>query len=112
MINAAELATYDQVKQFVLSRNLLQDGVPCHLSCGFVAGVVAVIFGSPMDVLKTRMMQAPMGMYRNPLDCVIKTLRNEGFFAFYKGFGPNVVRLSSWVCIMFLTLEQVKKRMG
>jgi len=41
---------------------------------------LAVIFGSPFDVVKTRMMNSLKGTgnsYKNPLDCVIKTLKNE-----------------------------------
>lgn len=47
--------------------------------------------------------------YKNTVDCFIKTLKNEGILAFYKGFLPNFGRLGSWNVVMFLTLEQVKK---
>ncbi len=57
-------------------------------------------------------MNAEPGKYSNPLQCASETLRNEGPSAFYKGFGPNVVRLAGWNVIMFLTLEQVKKAMA
>lgn len=70
-----------------------------------MAGITACIVGSPVDVLKTRVMNAPSGMYSNPLDCVYKTLMNEGPKAFYKGFIPNACRLAGWNCVMFLTLE-------
>nr|BAA92173.1 uncoupling protein b [Symplocarpus renifolius] len=72
IINAAELASYDQVKQ-----------------------------------MKSRMMGD--SAYKSTFDCFIKTLKNDGPLAFYKGFIPNFGRLGSWNVIMFLTLEQVKK---
>jgi solute carrier family 25 uncoupling protein 8/9 len=75
-----------------------------------MAGFTACCVGSPVDVLKTRIMNAPKGVYSGPLDVVYQTVKNEGFFAFYKGFVPNVARLAGWNCVMFLTLEQVKKR--
>jgi len=109
IINAAELASYDQYKQWVLAYGLFQDGIPCHIFCAAWSGLTAVIFGSPVDVLKTRIMQAPKGTYANPLDAFAKTLYNEGIPAFYKGFAPNVGRLAGWNIAMFLTLEQVKK---
>lgn len=96
----------------VLGSGYLKDGIPLHLTCACMAGLTACVVGSPVDVLKTRVMNAPAGMYSNPLDCAVKTFKNEGFFAFYKGFGPNVVRLAGWNCVMFLTLEQVKKAMA
>ena len=111
MINAAELASYDQYKQLVLSNKLLADGVPCHLLCACGAGLNAAIVGSPVDVLKTRIMNAAPGQYAGPLDCVYQTFK-EGPAAFYKGLGPNAGRLSAFNCVLFLTLEQVKKLTG
>lgn len=105
VINAAELASYDQYKQMVLASGLLKDGIPCHLTCACLAGFTACIVGSPVDVLKTRIMNSPPGTYAGPLDCVYQTFKAEGPAAFYKGFGPNVARLASWNCCMFLTLE-------
>jgi len=112
VINAAELASYDQYKQMVLQSGLLRDGVCCHLLCACCAGFTATVVGSPVDVLKTRIMNAAPGTYSSPLDCIWQTLRHEGLVAFYKGFGPNVMRIAGWNCFMFLTLEQVKKAMG
>lgn len=112
VINAAELASYDQYKEMVLKSGLLKDGIPCHLTCASMAGLTACIVGSPVDVLKTRIMNATPGQYSGPMDCVYQTIKGEGFGAFYKGFGPNVGRLAGWNCCMFLTLEQVKKAMA
>jgi solute carrier family 25 uncoupling protein 8/9 len=112
IINAAELASYDQYKEWVLGSKMLKDGIPCHLLCASLAGFTACVVGSPVDVLKTRIMNAAPGQYAGPMDCVYKTIKNEGFGAFYKGFGPNVMRLAGWNCVMFLTLEQVKKAMA
>ena len=89
---------------------MLKDGIPCHLVCATLAGITACVFGSPVDVLKTRVMNAEAGKYSGPLDCAYKTLKLEGPSAFYKGFIPNSARLALWHCVMFLTLEQVKKR--
>lgn len=30
-------------------------------------------------------------LYENSMDCVRKVLRNEGFFGFYRGLGPQLV---------------------
>ncbi|KAJ6777720.1 MITOCHONDRIAL UNCOUPLING PROTEIN 1 [Salix koriyanagi] len=107
IINAAELASYDQVKQTILQIPGFMDSAFTHVLAGLGAGFFAVCIGSPIDVVKSRMMGD--SSYKNTLDCFIKTLKNEGFFAFYKGFLPNFGRLGSWNVIMFLTLEQVKK---
>ncbi|KAL6519443.1 Matrilysin [Orobanche gracilis] len=107
IINAAELASYDQVKETLLKIPGFTDNVFTHLLAGLGAGFFAVCIGSPVDVVKSRMMGD--AAYKSTLDCFVKTLKNDGPLAFYKGFIPNFGRLGSWNVIMFLTLEQAKK---
>ena len=38
---------------------MFQDNVYCHITSGLGAGLFAVICGSPVDVVKSRMMGAP-----------------------------------------------------
>ncbi|KAJ8476691.1 hypothetical protein OPV22_020418 [Ensete ventricosum] len=106
IINAAELASYDQIKQTILEIPGFTDDIFTHVLAGLGAGFFAVCIGSPVDVVKSRMMGD--SSYKSTLDCFIKTLKTEGPLALYKGFIPNFVRLGSWNVIMFLTLEQVK----
>ncbi len=56
IINAAELASYDQVKQSLLATGHFQDNTLTHLLSGLGAGFVAVCVGSPVDVVKSRVM--------------------------------------------------------
>lgn len=107
IINAAELASYDQIKQTILKIPGFTDNVVTHLFAGLGAGFFAVCIGSPVDVVKSRMMGD--STYKSTLDCFVKTFKNDGLLAFYKGFIPNFGRLGSWNVIMFLTLEQAKK---
>ena len=85
IINAAELASYDQIKETLLrcvrcyscaaacptsprgsagfstssrSSGLFHDNIYCHITSGLGAGLFAVICGSPVDVVKSRMMGA------------------------------------------------------
>lgn len=108
IINAAELASYDHVKETVLKIPGFTDNVLTHLLAGLGAGLFAVCVGSPVDVVKSRMMGDTV--FKSTLDCFIRTLKNEGPSAFYKGFLPNFGRLGSWNVIMFLTLEQVRRQ--
>lgn len=109
IINAAELASYDQIKQSLLKLPGFGDNMATHLVAGLGAGFVAVCVGSPVDVVKSRVMGDSTGKYSGTIDCFVKTFRNDGLGAFYKGFIPNFGRLGSWNVIMFLTLEQAKK---
>ena len=108
VINAAEIASYDQYKQMFLQHTRLPDNIYLHMVCGFMAGFTAVIFGSPFDVVKTRMMSKQIH-YTGVLDCVGKTLKSDGPLAFYNGFTANFMRIGTWNIVMFVTLEQIKK---
>jgi solute carrier family 25 uncoupling protein 8/9 len=79
---------------------------------GLGAGFVAVCVGSPVDVVKSRVMGDKTGRFNGVMDCFVKTAKQDGLGAFYKGFMPNFGRLGSWNVVMFLTLEQVKKAMA
>ena len=56
IINAAELASYDQIKQSLLATGVFKDNVVTHLVSGLGAGFFAVSIGSPVDVVKSRVM--------------------------------------------------------
>ncbi|KAF3657936.1 Mitochondrial uncoupling protein 1 [Capsicum chinense] len=107
IINAAELASYDHLKEIILKLPGFTDSVLTHLLAGLGAGFFAVSIGSPVDLVKSRMMGD--SVYRNTFDCFLRIFKCEGPLAFYKGFLPSFFRLGSWNVIMFLTLEQVKR---
>lgn len=113
VITAAELATYDEAKQKLLSVGF-KDDIRTHLMCGTLAGFVATVVGSPVDVTKTRIMNQKIGpdgarQYKNAFDCIYQIAKNEGFGGFYKGFWPNFGRIGSWNIVMFLAFEQLKR---
>lgn len=87
---------------------LLEDGVVLHLFCSSIAGFVAAVIGSPVDVLKTRVMNAPAGKYAGIVDCIAKTYKEDGVKAFYKGFNANAQRIVTWNIAMFVTLEKIR----
>ena len=109
VISCAEVASYDQYKQMILTYTPLGDTLITHILCGLLAGFTATVVGSPFDVVKTRMM-SNKEEYRNPVEAVVKTFRNDGPLAFYNGFFTNFARIGTWNTIMFVTFENLKKR--
>jgi len=107
VVNAAELASYDQIKQTLMKVFGMPDTAVTHSASALCAGLLAVAVGSPVDVVKSRMMGS--SEYTGMFDCFAKTFKNDGPLGFYKGFLPNYARLGSWNVIMFLTLEQIKQ---
>lgn len=109
IVNVAEIVCYDIFKEFIISRKIMKDGVPCHFTSAVAAGFCTTVVASPVDVVKTRFMNAPVGQYRGAIDCSVRMLMQEGPIAFYKGFMPSFSRMVSWNICMWITYEQLKK---
>lgn len=73
-------------------------------SSSFTCGLAGALASNPVDVVRTRMMNQRVlsggPLYKGTLDGVMQTWRNEGFFALYKGFWPNWLRLGPWNIIV------------
>lgn len=116
VIAAAELASYDCTKQYLLKTLMMKDNIWVHLMSSGLAGICGAVAATPLDVVKTRMMsqqnlknnQNSHEIYRNSFDCISKTVRNEGMSALYKGFIPSYLRIGPWTMIFFLTYEKCK----
>jgi solute carrier family 25 uncoupling protein 8/9 len=65
IMNAAELASYDQIKYSIVRRfpKVDPDSKMLHFICGLSAGFIAVLFASPADVIKTRVMNVILFIY-------------------------------------------------
>ncbi|KUI72552.1 Mitochondrial substrate carrier family protein L [Cytospora mali] len=67
---------------------------------GFVAGVFSGIaklsVGHPFDTIKVRLQTSDTTRFSGPLQCLLQTLRNEGFYGLYKGATPPLV---GWMVI-------------
>ena len=61
------------------------------------AGLVSAILGTPADVIKTRMMNQPVGpdgkgvYYSSSVNCLRQAIANEGFFSLYKGMTSYII---------------------
>lgn len=109
IVNAAELVSYDLIKEAILKRKLLTDNMPCHFVSAFGAGFCTTVVASPVDVVKTRYMNSAKGSYRGALHCAGAMWKEGGMLAFYKGFMPSFLRLSTWNIAMFVSFEQFKR---
>jgi dicarboxylate transporter 10 len=65
----------------------------------------------PLDVLKTRAMNAKPGEFKGPLDLVRFTAA-QGPLAFFKGYVPAFVRLGPHTILTFIFLEQLRLNLG
>jgi hypothetical protein len=93
--------------------------------CGYqpkTPGAVAAVATSPVDVIKTRMMNqsahaktagsTSVVVYRSTLHCAANILATEGLFGFFKGLMPNYLRIAPHTLTTFIVLEQLRKFLG
>ncbi|XP_064357191.1 mitochondrial 2-oxoglutarate/malate carrier protein [Dromaius novaehollandiae] len=113
VVNAAQLASYSQSKQFLLDSGYFGDDVLCHFCASMISGLVTTAASMPVDIAKTRIQNMRMidgkPEYRNGLDVLVKVVRYEGFFSLWKGFTPYYARLGPHTVLTFVFLEQMNK---
>ncbi|XP_057702760.1 solute carrier family 25 member 55a [Corythoichthys intestinalis] len=69
-----------------------QISLPAKLINGGIAGIVGVTCVFPIDLAKTRLQNQRQGqqVYKSMMDCLVKTVRSEGYFGMYRGAAVNL----------------------
>lgn len=111
LVTIGQLSCYDQIKQLLLTTGIFADNVYLHFISSFLAGGIATAITMPLDVMKTRVMNAKPGQYSGLLDCA-KDIAKNGPFGFFKGFVPAFVRLGPHTILTFLFFEQLRLNFG
>jgi len=118
LVNLGDLSTYDSVKKWLLQHTTLEDNSLTHCMSSGCAGLVGAIMGTPADVVKARVMNQPTDregkglIYRGSTDCLLQTVKGEGFLALYKGFVPCWLRMAPWSLTFWLSFEQIRRHAG
>lgn len=54
VVNAAQLASYSQAKQYLLQSGYFQEGIFLHFSGSMISGLITTAASMPVDIAKTR----------------------------------------------------------
>ncbi|KAL3853599.1 hypothetical protein ACJMK2_017135 [Sinanodonta woodiana] len=114
ILTATQIPAYDHTKHLILNAGLMVEGGPLHITASMVAGFVAALTTSPVDVVKTRVMNQChiTKPYSSAFDCFWKTLKTEGPLGLYKGFIPNWMRLGPHTIVTFFLFEELRRLVG
>nr|CAG8484123.1 10806_t:CDS:2 [Entrophospora candida] len=107
LMNSSQLVSYDQFKQMLLKTRIFKDNIITHFCCSLFAGLVATTICSPVDVIKTRVMNSA-SKSKNLVSILGVIIREEGPFALFKGWVPSFVRLGPHTVVTFMVLEQFR----
>lgn len=102
---------YDLAKAYMLTKPYFKDNVVTHFTASMVAATVATVLTQPLDVIKTRRMNAEPGEYKNMFD-IVKHTAQLGPLGFYKGVVPAFLRLGPHTILMFIFFEQLRLHFG
>ncbi|KAH8337415.1 hypothetical protein KR059_009507 [Drosophila kikkawai] len=109
-MTVGQIAFYEQSKDVLLSLGM-PENLGTYMTASVVSATAATALTQPLDVLKTRRMNAPPGQYSGLSDVFFQTLK-EGPFAFYKGVIPSFARLMPHTILLFLSLEFLRTHFG
>jgi solute carrier family 25 (mitochondrial uncoupling protein), member 27 len=112
LVNAGELASYDITKQFLINKLHLSDTPLSWVIAGGISGLFSTFVSCPADVVKSKLMNDTSGIYKGVIDCYIKTIKNDGIRAIYRGFLPTWGRLGPWQLIFWTIKETTCKLCG
>ncbi|MCO5551614.1 hypothetical protein L7F22_035677 [Adiantum nelumboides] len=76
-------------------------------AAGIFATITSDAVFTPMDVVKQRL-QLPGSAYEGVIDCVRRTLRDEGIKAFYASYRTTVIMNAPYTATHFATYEAAK----
>jgi len=114
--SSAQLSTFSSVKAWLEANHWFPpNSWFATFAASMVGGVAVTLFMTPFDVISTRLYNQPVltegqgAKYKGVMDCFLKILRSEGFWGFYKGWGPSYMRLGPHTTICLVLWDQSRK---
>ncbi|XP_069695038.1 mitochondrial dicarboxylate carrier-like [Periplaneta americana] len=105
-----QLSFYDHFKTLLLGVDF-QDNLTTHFLASLAAGGVATTLTQPIDVIKTRTMNAKPGEYKNMWHVITHTAK-LGPTGFFKGYVLRFIRLAPHTILTFVFYEQLRLNFG
>ncbi|XP_028819729.1 solute carrier family 25 member 32a [Denticeps clupeoides] len=107
---ALQFMAYERLKRdYSRAKEQPSESLLCpgeYIAMAAVSKVFAVVITYPYQVVRARL-QDQHNNYSGIADVLGKTWRNEGLEGFYKGMGPNLLRVIPACSITFLVYEHV-----
>mmetsp|Transcript_49382 Transcript_49382/g.127444 ORF Transcript_49382/g.127444 Transcript_49382/m.127444 type:complete len:305 (-) Transcript_49382:130-1044(-) len=80
--------------------------VALDLTAGSLGGMVGVVIGHPLDVVKTRLQSATCHLRDlSASQCLAETMRKEGWLGLWRGVAPPIFAVGWWQATVFASFE-------
>ncbi|KAJ3020345.1 Mitochondrial oxaloacetate carrier protein [Thoreauomyces humboldtii] len=119
--SAVQLSSYESFKKILADSGWFKmhdghGGLSLHLGASLITSLFVCLAMNPFDVASTRMYNQNTAadgkqgaLYKSGVDCLVKTVRAEGFTALYKGLSAHYLRIGPHTVLTFVFLEQFRK---
>lgn len=113
-LNLGMMVSYQELKERL--KPYLGDNFKTHITASIVAGICGTILALPFDNIKVKIVNmspdAKGNMpYRGITDCLIRSIRREGFLRLWAGFLPVAANLGPHSIIALISSEFIRKFM-
>ena len=109
IINMCQLGTYSYFKNLLKADPFrLTEGILLHFDASMLAGILVTIASLPLDIAKTRIQNQKDAKYKDTPHVMGHIIKNEGFFALWKGLTPYYLRLGPHTVLTLMFYEQFK----
>jgi hypothetical protein len=112
--NGIYFTCFEATRNYITEQKLVPEGVATNLSSGVVAGFVASVSTSPIDLVKTRLQvqrsNPDLFDYKNGMDAFVKIVRTEGVRALFDGVGARTLWLTPRLSIAISTYNYLLTR--
>lgn len=115
LMNIGQLSMYDQFKMMLLTKTpdgVFKDDYITHVLASMMASTTGTTLTQPLDVIKTRFMNATTGDYKGIRDVAASVYRDYGLIGYFRGFTPALVRLMPQTVLTFVFLEKMTNTFG
>lgn len=107
LVTTSQLSSYDQFKEILKKSSYFSEGILRDFTSAVLAGFVATTVCSPMDVMKSRIMNS--NKCKNMLLTFKEEIKKEGIRFIFRGWTPSFIRLGPHTTITFIIFEEEKK---
>lgn len=109
LMTTSQMVSYDEFKLLLVNGlGFPEEKQYTHFSASLLAGLVATTVCSPVDVVKTRIMNATHNHEGGALTILKNAVKSEGIGFAFRGWLPSFMRLGPHTIVTFLVLEQLK----
>ncbi|MBW0488229.1 hypothetical protein O181_027944 [Austropuccinia psidii MF-1] len=112
MGSSVQLPAYNYAKLY-LEPYFSSQSLWLYFASSSLSGLCVLVAMQPADTTLTRMYnqshEAGKQLYKNPLDCLYKTIKTEGLSGLYKGSTAHFLRIAPHTIITLVSNEAIKQ---